>query len=135
MRMKEVTLYLNENLIKDIDNIVFFLNSTEKEVVKHTFETFIIESVIKQIEDLNSYNELGDRFNDLRPYKIKNRFKEIAEMSSLTQKEISKITGINTTTLNLIFQNKHQPSLDNFFKLWVCLGYPPFKDCLYKELD
>lgn len=133
MEMKEITLYLNKELVNDIDSIVYFLNSTENKDVKHTFETFVIGTIIEKVKELKHYNDLAGTITNDKPYKLKNMFKEIAEELQLTQKEVANQTGINTTTLNLIFQNKHQPSLDNFFKLWVVMGYPPFKECLYKE--
>lgn len=66
---------------------------------------------------------------------IKNNFKKICSENGIRQQEIVNITGIDKATISGIFNNKSQPSLDNFLKIWHVLNYPPINQCLYRDVE
>ncbi|WP_405101467.1 helix-turn-helix domain-containing protein [Oceanobacillus sp. FSL H7-0719] len=85
-------------------------------------------------KSLINFSGLGDPNNQI---KYHNKFKEIAALKNVSQRDVSRITGINPSNLNQIFNNtnKSNPRLDTFLKIWIVLGCPPLNKCLYRVED
>lgn len=136
---KKVNIYLKEEIIEDIENILKYKEVRDlldkKDTKPVTNEEFIVGCVcyylrkIKAIEDLSGINELG------RPYQLKNRIKELLEQKNISQQELAKKTGIGASNISLIVKNKNQPSLDYWLRIWIALDCPPIDWMLYREVE
>ncbi len=51
----------------------------------------------------------------------------------MIQKELSELTGIDKSNLSIYMNNKSQPSIEFFLRIWHALEYPPLTELLYKE--
>lgn len=101
----------------------------------NTAEDFIIGTVyhyLDQIDNQDVYAGLDDLG---KPYRLRNKFKEIAKNKNLSQQQIAEMSNIEPSNISLIFRNKNQPSLDYFLRIWIALGCPPISDCLYREIE
>jgi len=54
---------------------------------------------------------------------IKTHFKSIFDSQNRNQTDVSKLTGLSSSTLSNIW-NGSVPSLENFLRLWIALGKP-----------
>jgi hypothetical protein len=82
---------------------------------------------IENFEKIAGLDDLG------KPYRLKNRFKELMITRKLQQKDISSATQIAPSNISNIFNNESQPSLDYFLRLWVFFGCPPLNEVLYRD--
>jgi transcriptional regulator with XRE-family HTH domain len=64
---------------------------------------------------------------------IKNNIKKLMKERKMTQKELSELTGIDKSNLSIYMNNKSQPSIEFFLRIWHALEYPPLAQLLYKE--
>jgi hypothetical protein len=122
-KILKVTQY--ENLKNDIRN-----NGRRNDFEVHEFISGCINTYINYIEQFQQiagYDDLG------KPFRLRNRFKELMIKRKLKQKEISEATQIEPSNISQIFANKNQPSLDYFLRLWVFFGCPPLNEVLYRE--
>lgn len=136
---KKVTIFLNGNLYKELLDIVEYRNKrilVDNEEKKATsIEEFVTGSIIQVLKWIKSEDSLAGNDDLGKPYRLKNRFKEIAENKRIRGKDLSELTNIHQGNISIIFQNRSQPSLDYFLRIWIALGCPPLNECLYREID
>jgi DNA-binding XRE family transcriptional regulator len=102
----------------------------EEDVIKAAVNYFI-----KDIRNFYKHQIIRDVSNGIgEPYILKNRIREILKEKNLKQLDLCALTGIDKANISLILNNKHQPSLDLFLRIWVALDYPPIEDIFYREL-
>jgi DNA-binding XRE family transcriptional regulator len=82
---------------------------------------------LKYIETLGGLDDLG------KPFRLKNKFKELMIKRGLSQNDVAKATGINPVNIGKIFSNQNQPSLDFYIRLWIFFDCPPIDKVLYRE--
>jgi hypothetical protein len=96
-----------------------------QEFISGCINTYI--NYIEEFQKISGYDDLG------KPFRLKNRFKELMVKRKIKQKEISEMTQIEPSNISNIFANKNQPSLDYFLRLWVFFGCPPLNEVLYRD--
>lgn len=133
---KKITIFLNEELYKEVSKIVEYRNKriiVDNEDKKATsIEEFVTGSVIQVLKWLKSEDSLAG-INDLgKPYRLKNKFKEIMESKGWRGKDLAELTNIHAGNISIILSNRSQPSLDYFLRIWIALGCPPLNECLYR---
>jgi hypothetical protein len=82
---------------------------------------------IEEFQKLSGYDDLG------KPFRLKNRFKELMDKRRLKQKNICDVTEIAPPIISRVLANENQPSLDYFLRLWVFFGCPSLTEVLYRE--
>lgn len=136
---KKVTIFLNENLYREVNDIIEYRNKRvqfDKEDKKvSSIEEFVTGSVIQMLKWLK-HEESFAGMDDLgKPYRLENSFKEIMTKKGMRGKDLSEITNIHHGNISLILNNKNQPSLDYFLRIWIALGCPPLNECLHRIKD
>jgi DNA-binding Xre family transcriptional regulator len=136
---KKFKIYLHDEDLKEIEKILHYRNSKimalDVDKKSRTVEEFVkgcVNYYLKQVknqEELAGIDDLG------KPYRLKNRFKEIMESKGLRGKDLSELTNIHAGNISIILSNRSQPSLDYFLRIWIALGCPPLNQCLYREID
>ncbi|MDQ0339268.1 DNA-binding XRE family transcriptional regulator [Caldalkalibacillus uzonensis] len=66
-------------------------------------------------------------------FPLKNKIKAYIKQKGISASSLADKAGISKGTLSDILNNKHQPSLDTFLRLYVALDCPPLDDILYRE--
>lgn len=135
------TITVNKEAAQEIEQMVNYLNAEAKyeyqEDTLATPEDIIKAGLYKYLTVYNSSKNVksiaGFLANQDRSYTLKNRFNEVRKQRKLSQAEIQRETGISKSNLSEILKNNHQPSLDNFFKIWFVLKCPPLEEILYLE--
>lgn len=136
---KKVNLFLSDEIITKLENYITIENKKNalwKQERKNyiQIQDFIAGLIVDFIEEMEN-QDVTAGIDDLgKPYRLKNRFKEIATSKGLTQQQMSEITGIDPSNISVIFRNKNQPSLDYFLRIWIALGCPSISSCLYREI-
>lgn len=135
----EVIIYLKDDIIKELESYIQYQKlKTLNFDGKHnhqTIEDFIVGCVchylraLKYQIDLSGLNDLG------KPYRLKNNIKELMDKRGIIPADLSKETGISPSNISLILNNKNQPSLDYFFRIWIALKCPPLDKILYREVE
>lgn len=138
--MKEtvkLSINIEKGTFSKIEKLVMYKNL--KDQIHHisnnaySIEDFIIGCVNIQLEWFKKINELSG-MNDLgKPYKLKNRLKEVLKSRKMAQRDLAELTGIDDGNISIILSNRSQPSLDYFLRIWIALDYPPIEDILYRE--
>ena len=130
-------VYLNKKIVDDIQLMneyrkvkSLIYNPSRK---PRSIEEFVVGSTILQLESMQKQNRLSGIEELTKPFSIKNKLKEFADVKNITQKMVSEATGIALSNINNIWNNKTQPSLDYFLRLWFVFGCPPFEKILYRE--
>lgn len=136
---EKMEIYLKKETVEVIKRIVEFENTKNLLYKKERFSSyqiqdFIIGCVNTYIKEIRSQEDHSGIEELSRPYRLKNRFKEISQTKGLSQEQVSELTGINPSNISVIFRNKSQPSLDYFLRLWITLDCPPLDKCLYREI-
>lgn len=136
--MKKITIELNESTVKRLEELANYIDLENKLFYKieetTTIEELIKGSIIRQLWEMEVL--LGDKRLNKEIEKVgvlKNRFKELMKQHEVKQIELAKLTDIDTSTLNLILNNKQTLSLENFLKLWTAFNHPPIRTVLYRE--
>lgn len=102
----------------------------EEDIIKAAINSFI-----KDIRNFYKHQIIIDSTGGLgKPYKLKNRFKEIVKARGIKQLDLSELTRIDRSNISMIFNNRNQPSIDYFLRLWIALDYPPIEEVFYREL-
>jgi DNA-binding Xre family transcriptional regulator len=136
---KKVTFFLHDEEYKEIEKILHYRNSRimalDLDKKSRSVEEFVKGCVLHYLKQLRSQDSLAG-IDDLgKPYRLKNRFKELTERKGLRGKDLAELTNIHQGNISIIFQNRSQPSLDYFLRIWIALGCPPLNECLYREED
>lgn len=135
------TITLNRQASQEIEQMVNYLNTEtmyeNNEDTLITAEDIIKAGLYKYLTIYNSSKNVksiaGYLANPDRNFSLKNKFNEVRKQQKMSQAEIQRETGISKSNLSEILKNNHQPSLDNFFKIWFVLGCPPLEEVLYLE--
>jgi DNA-binding Xre family transcriptional regulator len=136
---KKITIFLHDDDYNEIEKILHYRNSKvmalnldKKSRSVEEFTKGCINYYLKQVknqEELAGIDDLG------KPYRLKNRFKEIMEKKGLRGKDLSELTNIHQGNISIVLSNRSQPSLDYFLRIWIALGCPPLNQCLYRVED
>lgn len=134
------TISVSDETARKIDEYKNFLNAknklrftdlpyiNEEDVIKGALDTLFL--VIERFYEFDKES----KFFNLKPKaKIKNRFREIAMKSGYDQATVSKLTGIDQPSVHRIMNNKNQPSIDYFIRIWIVLDRPPIEDIFYPD--
>ncbi|PKR82873.1 helix-turn-helix domain-containing protein [Heyndrickxia camelliae] len=137
MEYKKFDVLLKKETVDKIDKITMFKNVKDElfkgESEHFSVEDFIVGCVYHYIELIESNREIAG-FHDLgRPFKLRNRFKEIIKEKGINQKQLGDMTQINAGNISQILNNHNQPSLDYFLRIWIALECPRLDWCLYRE--
>lgn len=126
--------------IKDIVQLKNLKNTyvKDKNPTNNTVEDFIVGAISYSLEDIDHFSSINPLMNKTvnKNVAIKNRFKEIiSENKELNMKKVCNQLGIKPSNLSPIVNNKSQPRMDLFLKIWIILGCPKLQDCVYIEED
>lgn len=138
-----VTINISKKTHEKIKEFVEFENLTNtyknKECpTNNTVEDFIVGAISYSLEDINHFSSINPLMNRTvnKNVTVKNRFKEIiSENEELNMKKVCDRLGIKPSNLSPIVNNKSQPRMDLFLKIWIILGCPKLQDCIYIEED
>jgi hypothetical protein len=135
---KKVNLYLSDDVLSKLEKFVSIENQKnllwKKERKQYIQVTDFIAGLIIDFFDEVENNAQVSGYDDLgKPYRLQNRFKEIATKKGLSQQRVSELTNIDPSNISYIWRNKNQPTLDYFLRIWIALDYPPLNKCLYRE--
>lgn len=136
---KKITIFLNEDIYNEVNTIIEYRNKRiqfDKEDKKVTsIEEFVTGSVIQILKWLKDEESFAGMAELGKPYQLENSFKEIMTSKGMRGKELAEITNIHHGNISLILNNKNQPSLDYFLRIWIALGCPPLNECLHRIKD
>ena len=71
-------------------------------------------------------------FENVSSYKLKNRIKEVLKEKNIKQLDLADLTGLDKSTINLIVNNRTQPTLEAFLKIWAVLDFYPIEKIFYR---
>ena len=103
----------------------------EDEIVSE--EDVIKGAIFECLEKIYNYNKVTVNHELGRPYKLKNRFESVMKYQGVTAKDMSEATGIHQGNISKFVNNKNQPSLDYFLRMWIYLKCPDVFNVLYRE--
>lgn len=126
--IKGATMYFINAMLDDIE-------PNNPEIIKKLYETLpefvpILIEATQQLDD-SPKQDIEQLIKHDGP--IKNNIKKLMKEHKMTQKELSELTGIDKSNLSIYMNNKSQPSIEFFLRIWHALGYPPLTELLYKE--
>ncbi|MGN7299559.1 helix-turn-helix domain-containing protein [Ferdinandcohnia sp. SAFN-114] len=135
------TITVNKEASQEIEQLVNYLNVESKYEYNEgnltTAEDIIKAGLYKYLTIYNATKDIksiaGYLANPGRDFTLKNRFDEVRKQKKMSQANIQRETGISKSNLSEILKNNHQPSLENFLKIWFVLGCPPLVEVLYLE--
>lgn len=135
----KVPIFFNKEVIKEVEQIVNYRNTRvmtfEPNKKPTNIEEFVTGCTIRSLEEIRNQNLLAG-YDDLgKPYRLKNRLKEYVKKRGMLQKDLAAKTGIDEGNISTMLNNKYQPSLDYFLRVWIALGCPPLNEILYREKD
>lgn len=136
---KIVTIYLSNEAYKEILDIIEYRNKRiqfDREDKKvRSIEEFVKGSalqVLKWLRDEDSFAGIDDLG---KPYRLENSFKKILQEKGMRSKDLAEMTNIHAGNISIILNNRSQPSLDYFLRIWIALGCPPLNECLHRIKD
>src|SRR5206468_8742761 len=111
---KRFSIYLSDDVVNEINAIVEYRN---KRILKdnedkkpRTIEEFIKGSTMQLLKSLKGEGIIAGMDDLGKPYKLKNRFKELMIERKMKQKDVCEITDIEPANISRIFSNENQPS-------------------------
>ncbi|QGQ48240.1 helix-turn-helix domain-containing protein [Metabacillus sediminilitoris] len=128
--IKGATMYFIDSMLDNIDA------HKPKEITRKLYESLpeflpILNESAKRLG--NTSKENVEPLIHSHEGAIKNNLKKILKEQKMTQKELSEITGIDKSNLSIYMNNKSQPSIEFFLRIWHALDYPPLNEMLYRE--
>ncbi|MGG3890349.1 helix-turn-helix domain-containing protein [Metabacillus fastidiosus] len=139
IEMEKVEILLRKETVDKIKTVVNYENYRNQIYTElnrdslNTLEDFITGCVNLFLNKIESRLELAGLDDLGKPYRLKNRFREIVKAKGMKQKELAELTKIDAGNISIILSNKSQPSLDYFLRIWITLGCPPIENVLYRE--
>ena len=137
--MEKVEIFLYKETIEEIRSIVHYENYKNQihnqmdRPTTNTIEDFITGCINFYLSEIKK-NVIIAGFDDLgKPYRLKNRFKDILDKKNMRQKDLADKTNIDPASISMIMKNKSQPSLDYFLRIWIALDCPSLDQVLYRE--
>jgi DNA-binding Xre family transcriptional regulator len=139
--MKKITIEitLNEDTVSEIDEYIHFGKFKSEFVttdIPINHEEFIKSAVNYYLKRLAKFKKLVDETHMGKlgkTYKLRNKFKEVMKKKRMKAIELSEKTGIDKANISMILNNRNQPSLDYFLRIWVALEYPPLEEVFYRD--
>lgn len=133
---KKITIFLNEEFYKEINDIIEYRNKRiqfDKENKKvSSIEEFITGSAIQMLKWLKNEDSFAGMDDLGKPYRLENSFKKIMQDKGMRSKDLATLTNIHAGNISIILNNRSQPSLDYFLRIWIALGCPPMNECLHR---
>ncbi|WP_176215141.1 helix-turn-helix domain-containing protein [Cytobacillus gottheilii] len=137
MTYKKVNLYLKEEIMEEIEDILKYrrtryalYNPIELEEI--TAEDFVAGCVIFYIDQIKSIHDLSN-INELNEdSQLQNKLDELLKQKNISQRELSEMTGIVPSNINNYVKNRNQPTLDHFLRIWISLDCPPLTWLLHR---
>jgi DNA-binding Xre family transcriptional regulator len=133
---KKVSIYLSDELYQKVVDVVEYRNKRirfkqeDKRVA--SVEDFIKGSTMQVLKWIESEDEFAG-IDDLgKPYRLENSFKKVMKEKGMRAKDLAELTNIHPGNISIILNNRSQPSLDYFLRIWIALGSPPMNECLYR---
>jgi DNA-binding Xre family transcriptional regulator len=128
--IKGATMYFIDSMLDNIDA------HKPKEITRKLYESLpeflpILNEAAKELG--NTPKESVEPLINYHDGLIKNNIKKIMKEQRITQKELSEMTGIDKSNLSIYMNNKSQPSIEFFLRIWHALDYPPLNELLYRE--
>ncbi|MCM3671057.1 helix-turn-helix transcriptional regulator [Mesobacillus maritimus] len=126
--IKGATMYFINAMLDDIE-------PNNPEIIKKLYETLpeFVPILIEATKQLEESPKLDIEKLIKSDGVIKNNIKKLMKKRKMTQKELSEMTGIDKSNLSIYMNNKSQPSIEFFLRIWHALEYPPLTELLYKE--
>jgi DNA-binding Xre family transcriptional regulator len=137
--MEKVEIHLYKETIEKIkkyteyENLKNQVKPESNRSTVHSVEDFITGCINLYLKELESIENLAGMDDLGKPFRLRNRFKEIITKRGIKQKELAKMTDIDAGNISIILSNRSQPSLDYFLRIWLVLGCPPIQNVLYRE--
>jgi DNA-binding XRE family transcriptional regulator len=136
-----ITIEMSEETYNKISSLVHVINYLNRNIEKEiTPERFLKGSLAYYLDRFygianQDYNnsDLINLGNPFTPLRIE--IEKYVINLGLPLTTIAKQLNISKATLKSIMENKHQPSLDIFIRLWVLIGCPPLHEILYREKE
>jgi DNA-binding Xre family transcriptional regulator len=128
--IKGATMYFIDSMLDNIDA------HKPKEITRKLYESLpeflpILNEAAKQLGNTPK-DSVEPLIND-QDGLIRNNMKKIMKEKRITQKELSVKTGIDKSNLSIYMNNKSQPSIEFFLRIWHALDYPALNEILYRE--
>jgi DNA-binding Xre family transcriptional regulator len=128
--IKGATMYFIDSMLDNIDA------HKPKEITRKLYESLpeflpILNEAAKQLG--NTPKENVEPLINCHDGLIKNNIKLIMKEQKITQKELAEMTGIDKSNLSIYMNNKSQPSIEFFLRIWHALDYPPLNEILFRE--
>lgn len=128
----EITLKLDEKFLNELNQIreyydlKNFYNNKEKQTSLEELVKVAVSMYLKYLTVKPEPLIENDH------WRIQTKFKAIFDLQKKNQTAVSKITGLSSSTLSNIW-NGSVPSLENFLRIWICLGKPEIETLLSIE--
>ncbi len=128
--IKGATMYFIDSMLDNIDA------HKPNEITRKLYESLpeflpILNEAAKKLR--NTPKENVEPLIHYQDGLIKNNMKKIMKERKMTQKELSEMTGIDKSNLSIYMNNKSQPSIEFFLRIWHALDYPPLNEILFRE--
>ena len=128
--IKGATMYFIDSMLDNIDA------HKPNEITRKLYESLpeflpILNEAAKQLG--NTPKESVEPLINNQDGLIRNNMKKIMKEKRMTQKELSVKTGIDKSNLSFYMNNKSQPSIEFFLRIWHALDYPSLNEILYRE--
>lgn len=139
MKLTEYTIHLNKETTDKLNELTAATNYLCQDGEKLTPEDIIKGSLAYYLDrfyenTVSSAAEMEKVIPLSSNYPLKNKIGEILDTRPISKLDIAAQLKISKGTLSGIINNRHQPSLDIFVRLWVMLGCPPLHEILYREI-
>lgn len=136
--MRNITIEISEETFLRIVRIVEFQNLSNivHKESNTDIETFIKGAVIREIEKIETYNDIFCELKTkglLKPLNLKNKVKSILKRMNLKQLDLSEMTGVDSSDLSMYLNNRRPMSLEVFLRIWISLGCPPIEEIFYTD--
>lgn len=132
-----LNIELNESTINRIEKIVNYENSKNQLKLKdrplRSIEDFIKGAVIRELQKIEHFYALADFERLNKKSKLKNNIRQYIKYHKIKQRELAIVTGMDEGSISHILNNRNQPTLEVFIKIWVALNCPPIEEILYRE--
>ena len=136
---KKVTLYIKEDTFNEMEQLIDYRNirllvrnSNKK---PKSIEDFILGSALHYLKEIKVQDVLAGNDDLGKPYRLKNRIKDYLRAMGMKQKDLAALTEIDEANISIIVNNKSQPSLDYFLRIWIALKCPQLDQILYREKE
>jgi DNA-binding Xre family transcriptional regulator len=128
--IKGATMYFIDSMLDNIDA------HKPNEITRKLYESLpeflpILNEAARQLG--NTPKESVEPLINDQDGLIRNNMKKIMKEKRMTQKELSVKTGIDKSNLSIYMNNKSQPSIEFFLRIWHALDYPALNEILYRE--